>query len=1119
MAVFRLTTDSNRADGKDWFSSTRYSSEEISGICDPEGGKGNDPSSIPTPFARLYLVNTAFRNVGKDRSSTHNNGTYGKIVSDCLDVAEMFFRQKSLNKEQLTIGNWNRKRSMERLYQSKLEGHKRLYKVLNMYFTDDDKTFNFRDIESFHLIKFNHKIIGGTSPLTLFFSTANDLGWIEREVQFPNSDVAFDNEYCPLYERDADFQLWLYSMRKSFENFSILFKELSRYMDVCLEELPYHDSNLYNKINELTPDYYNSEYEDCNINVVNGLNLKIGKGEIDMKASDFKMQPTKEIQDKCTPLALVNGHNGKKSNGDRMKYQNGYYDDARVEIPFSDTRPLNERILPGLGCTHPYLTTDDFLERHIIKTSDKIDNKRFYCFELKNNKQFDYLLPIKRLYFDYFTIEDLKKHISINSLVGGSVQIKLQIPLVHNEYINYERTYYPGDAAREKDKGQIIDVDSFNISIYPFLKINNIESSYSVGLFDVCKDNEAFKLEFYKEAQNHVLAEDSVKRIHRSKKTDTQPNSRYHVLEKSNFDYIEMCYNNKYKAILIPEFDSREMGNDAFTFAIDFGTSNTHIEYSVDGNSPKPLEISGNDTQIGHLFSIEKISAPQLTRITVNEMLPNEIKAGCNFSFPVRTALIANSGFNFDNPIYPFANVNMSFVYEKLAGLENAKTHLNLKWAKYANNEGEKMKIKAYLSNIMLLIRNKILLNDGDLSKTNLVWLYPSSMPTNMYNKLNDMWDEVYKKYITENNSPISMSESIAPFFYHQKNAKINAYDSSVVSIDIGGGTTDVAIYLDNKPQLLTSFKFAANSIFGDIGVGKAENGFMLKYTESINKRVETLPELTKIFEDIQGRPSEDMATFLFSLENNYDVKGKNLDVSFNKILSDDDDFRIVFLTFYSSIIYHIASIFKIEENLTIPRHIRFSGNGSKVIKIAAGTQRVTDLQKLTRIIFNKVLGRDCNNIEIKLEENPKVISSKGGIYGKDNTASDITSLRAITKILRGDLSEDETTIKEIGDCRNSPIVEAVIKEYKNFTNMLVEIDQQMKFEELFGLNKDSMTLFRDVMMEDSDLKNHIMTGLNESGSKDDDKLTETIFFYPIVRNINKLASVIYNNQNNLEKD
>lgn len=363
------------------------------------------------------------------------------------------------------------------------------------------------------------------------------------------------------------------------------------------------------------------------------------------------------------------------------------------------------------------------------------------------------------------------------------------------------------------------------------------------------------------------------------------------------------------------------------------------------------------------------------------------------------------------------------------------------------------------------------------------------------------------------------MSESIAPFFYHKHNARINAYDSSVVSIDIGGGTTDVAIYLDNKPQLLTSFKFAANSIFGDIGVGKSENGFMLKYTESMNKRVETLPELTKIFEDIQGRPSEDMATFLFSLENNYDVKGKNLDVSFNKILSDDDDFRMVFLTFYSSIIYHIASIFKLEEGLTTPRHILFSGNGSKVIKIAAGTQRLTDLQKLTRIIFNKVLGRECNNIEIKLEENPKVISSKGGIYGKDAEENDITSLKAITKTLRGDLSEDETTIKQIGDCRNSPIVEAVIKEYKNFTNMLVEIDKQMKFEELFGLNKDSMTLFRDVMMEDSDLKNHIMTGLNESGSKDDDKLTETIFFYPIVRNINKLASVIYNNQNNLEKD
>lgn len=37
-----------------------------------------------------------------------------------------------------------------------------------------------------------------------------------------------------------------------------------------------------------------------------------------------------------------------------------------------------------------------------------------------------------------------------------------------------------------------------------------------------------------------------------------------------------------------------------------------------------------------------------------------------------------------------------------------------------------------------------------------------------------------------------------------------------MVSIDIGGGTTDVLIVREGRADLLTSFRFAANSIFGD---------------------------------------------------------------------------------------------------------------------------------------------------------------------------------------------------------------------------------------------------------------------------------------------------------------
>lgn len=54
------------------------------------------------------------------------------------------------------------------------------------------------------------------------------------------------------------------------------------------------------------------------------------------------------------------------------------------------------------------------------------------------------------------------------------------------------------------------------------------------------------------------------------------------------------------------------------------------------------------------------------------------------------------------------------------------------------------------------------------------------------------------------------MTESAAPiqYFFRQ-----NATATSLVSIDIGGGTTDIAFAKDGDLQNVTSFKFASNDL------------------------------------------------------------------------------------------------------------------------------------------------------------------------------------------------------------------------------------------------------------------------------------------------------------------
>src|SRR5690606_27660571 len=70
---------------------------------------------------------------------------------------------------------------------------------------------------------------------------------------------------------------------------------------------------------------------------------------------------------------------------------------------------------------------------------------------------------------------------------------------------------------------------------------------------------------------------------------------------------------------------------------------------------------------------------------------------------------------------------------------------------------------------------------------------------------------------------------------------------------------------------------------------------------------------------------SDDIAGFFFSLENNRDLQKRNIDASFAKELRQDADFRIVFLIFYSAIIYHLAKLMK-AKGLEMPAYITFSG-------------------------------------------------------------------------------------------------------------------------------------------------------------------------------------------------
>ena len=173
-------------------------------------------------------------------------------------------------------------------------------------------------------------------------------------------------------------------------------------------------------------------------------------------------------------------------------------------------------------------------------------------------------------------------------------------------------------------------------------------------------------------------------------------------------------------------------------------------------------------------------------------------------------------------------------------------------------------------------------------------------------------WNDSYNELFNSEGSTRNLSESVAPIqFYFRRYATA----TNLVNVDIGGGTTDIAFSSNGKVEYITSFKFAANSLFEDsFSDINPNNGIVDWFKNDIYNLLVSKPELNElvnIFNSNVGQPSN-MASFLFSLKDNSatkDLSRNNID--FNKILQNDTKFKIVFIIFYTAIIYHIAKIVK----------------------------------------------------------------------------------------------------------------------------------------------------------------------------------------------------------------
>lgn len=1021
---------------KHWDTSRMFGDKQINAIESSNKTSLNQPTSIPSPFARIALVKTAFSEVAENDEKAL--ASYQKIVSDSLDVAEIFF---TLDKwrNQIELLKWDRKEDLKKL---KL-GHLQLYKTLKTFLENDAQAYNFDKMKCIYMLKHKQtgKIIGATSPCTLFFSSANSFD--EVDIPLNNTHKAF-RDIIPLYQRSWDFQKYLFAwIAANNENINIngraatsIFQEFSKYLDKQ--------------------------------------KTHIGR--------------TEEI-DSIT---------GNASQELQISYK---------ELRAPDVEVLGKALYQSKEIVIDNLTANDILEDKIIRLPYEIQKESFFDGNVQENSKQTYILPIKENFFNFYSISELMGFIKINHS-GDVVDVKL-----NTGSTVFEKRY-------KASEGKILNL-TFDCAIFPNVKFEEDEKAYyRFGLVCDFKEKDKYHAEFIKidSTINEINKRNSV----RNESHSHNYQLKNYALEGSNFDYIRLEYNGV-NGLIIPKLEQKT-GEEQFTFAVDFGTTNTHIEYKIGHlNEIKSFDISKgqiDEKQVHWLHGGEDY----IREVFDEEYIPAYTDE--EFKLPMRTALSYGEKTNWQN-VYPFEKASLDELYEKRLGYPYNKTETDLKWSDDTHNQKQ---VKAYIDSLMYLLRNKVIIGNGSLTKTNIRWFYPVSMERNRYNNLKTVWNEAYKKYFGgEESNIIPITESVAPFEYYIKDRDA----VNLVTIDIGGGTTDVVISTTGAVDYITSFRFAANSIFGDgyAQNNRLKNGIIRQFINEIKTELQTKisenDDLFRIFDDMSAnKSSADVASFLFSLKQNKKVRnaGENLaeNANLSKKLIGDTTQKITFIFFYSAIIYHLSKLMKAKE-IHMPDKIVFSGNGSRVIQFF--TNDKDTLKGYTKLIFEKVYGRKypSNDLEIILnEENPKEATCKGGFFiEKPDSFSDILKKIVIlhsngTESIVQKNSNNLEDLKEIDTYKaiDDKYIEQTVEESKRFIQFVFDLLPFFS-NEGYKLNNNSIKIAKNVCFQRLDIFAKNGWQLKKKEVSENESIEETLFFYPLVGMINSLSGAIADNKNN----
>ncbi len=1085
-------------------------------------------SSMPSAMARLFIFDSALKQVNdlqaQNPQSGHNGEAafsdgavkptaYHDLVGELLDMLEFIYEYGD-NKD-FHVRTWVPGEQLKLLKASESAAHRRLAKALEAALSMAGMPDT-----PIHLFLWGKDIIGGTAPTSLVFTSANlrtRLGKNGLSFKGKGGNTLFADEAKPLHQRHRDFQKYVYSLWQSHMTGDSLppsLLSLRKYISDSADHYDVHAiiDDIKNNKGAFDPKEVKPLTSKGQTVTVKGIPLMVSNHTItiDEDTTDYMLKPTADYYANGDatarkPLALTPG------GVDGLTYAAGReWKPGHDEIPAAPGE-MDERMLPGLNVKWPYLTTGDFLEDRIIKVSYFIDRKKFFT---GNPKALNFLLPLRKEFFLYFKPEDLFKVDPVSGELTYSdmltveydedretVTVNLRLPLASEKTINFFKKY---DVSPGSDEMMFCaDTAEFDLAVFPFYRLvpDNGHNVYDVMIG--AKTDEV-TTSYWIQKPGEGLREVPSKTHHRLFKGPKSNILTDHVNVDGAFSMIELeAIDNgqRGRALLLPIFrkvtsDPAQASSDIYTFAVDFGTTNTHVAYFVEkpGTSigperVRPFTYDASDTQLVTLNDENGAgNFGDFMTALFREAVPFAIGGKSNVKFPMRTVTYEKIG---ESPtVELFANTNIGFNYG--SDLSRSKQYMtNIKWDRHSGGNSHKRmaeyrkRMAAYFEELLWMMKNKSALNNCTDS-FNVVVTYTISMSINDLEKFKQAWEDARKKVKCTINSLKFQTESIAP--YYAKVSQLPSRDP-FVNVDIGGGTTDM-LYVNPSIQESQVFSalFAADDLWND-GVDPTmrsakANGFLTYFKEIRMPQVSSTIPVKDTIEAAQS--SADVISYLFT---NNDITQLGEMIEGSKIM------KQLLVVHFGALMYFLAYAVHMAE-VAPPRYLTFSGMGSKYIKLINGSDEV--LSTMVNAIFRyagsaQVLDNELlrnASVKVSFDPNPKEITATGSLVALNYPKP----LVPIDQIVHGYEEEDPGRTFRMRDLTKD-IEFAVIDFYKKFVEMFRTDAVTDTFsdagcpvtKEVAGMLEDSAQGSFDQVLEGTKVV-----------TEEADKLTQPMFFWPL---------------------